>query len=245
MANKYDLQLMLGLDIYISELELLIHQPTLSELGMTMLSFSEINQIMGIFAFEDPDGKLSNFQSFMLVTSNLKGDLKKNLNLLFDLLFPNCKISFIHGRSMYIEQSLGEFKKTILIDEQNFELFQEVIKEIFCISSVDETGPVYNTKGEMANKIKEKLLQGRKKAAERKAQFTNGNSEGDFLVKYISVVSVSTGISVNEIKKYTLYQLYDILNRFNLWFNYDLDLRIRLAGGEVKKSAEDWTKNIH
>jgi hypothetical protein len=43
----------------------------------------------------------------------------------------------------------------------------------------------------------------------------------------------------------TLYQLYDILERFNYWIAWDIDIRSRLAGAKVDKPLENWMKQIH
>lgn len=246
-SKNHNLQLILGLDIFVPELELFVHQPTLTELGMTMMSTREINQIVGILTIDgenlDEGVKISNFEAFMLVYDSLKGALKNNLFLILDLLFPNCVFSFVPKRTIYISVPIGETKKTVMVEENNFNYLQESIKEIFCIDMNKSEEPEYNTKSKRAEELKRKILEGRKELAKRKAKQMDNND--DTLVKYISVVSVSTGISFNEIKNFTMYQLYDILNRYNLWFAYDLDLKIRLAGGEIKQEAEQWTKNIH
>ncbi|MDE6285086.1 MAG: hypothetical protein K2M17_05010, partial [Bacilli bacterium] len=109
MSNRYTLQLILGLDIYISELELLIHQPTLDELALTMMSSHDLYQVLGIFTVNGlKQENINNFQSFMLIYSNLKDKkIKNNFNLMLDLLFPNCQINFVADRTIYIEQNIG------------------------------------------------------------------------------------------------------------------------------------------
>nr|DAZ72865.1 MAG TPA: hypothetical protein [Caudoviricetes sp.] len=42
-----------------------------------------------------------------------------------------------------------------------------------------------------------------------------------------------------------MYQLYDLVERYTLYLNWDLDIRQRLAGGTPDKPAENWMKNIH
>ena len=43
----------------------------------------------------------------------------------------------------------------------------------------------------------------------------------------------------------TIYQLYDLIERFSLWQNWDIDLRAKLAGSTDKRQVENWMKNIH
>jgi len=42
-----------------------------------------------------------------------------------------------------------------------------------------------------------------------------------------------------------MFQIYDLIERFSLWVNWDLDVRQRLAGGKPSKEAENWMKSLH
>jgi hypothetical protein len=44
---------------------------------------------------------------------------------------------------------------------------------------------------------------------------------------------------------YTVYQLMDEFNRFNLKMKYDSWLQIKCAGTSDLKDPEDWFKDIH
>jgi hypothetical protein len=43
----------------------------------------------------------------------------------------------------------------------------------------------------------------------------------------------------------TMFQLYDLVERYMLYINWDMDIRCRLAGGKPDSPAENWIKNIH
>ena len=62
---------------------------------------------------------------------------------------------------------------------------------------------------------------------------------------YVSILSIGLHISMREISQYTMFQLYDSLERFSLQTNFDLDIRTRLAGGKPDGSPENWMKSIH
>jgi hypothetical protein len=42
-----------------------------------------------------------------------------------------------------------------------------------------------------------------------------------------------------------MFQLYDLVERYHLWINWDLDIRSRLAGGKPDSKPDNWMKNIH
>ena len=50
---------------------------------------------------------------------------------------------------------------------------------------------------------------------------------------------------LSECLELTLFQLFDLMERFSLYSNWDNDFRVRLAGGDTKKEAENWMKNLH
>jgi hypothetical protein len=43
----------------------------------------------------------------------------------------------------------------------------------------------------------------------------------------------------------TIFQLYDLVERYMLNVNWDLDVKQRLAGATPDHDVEDWMKNIH
>ena len=48
-----------------------------------------------------------------------------------------------------------------------------------------------------------------------------------------------------ELEELTMFQLYDLMERYVLYVNWDLDIRTRLAGGKPDSHPDDWMKNIH
>jgi hypothetical protein len=50
---------------------------------------------------------------------------------------------------------------------------------------------------------------------------------------------------LSEAMKLTMYQMYDLVERYTLYLNWDLDVRTRLAGGKPDTQPDDWMKNIH
>ena len=52
-------------------------------------------------------------------------------------------------------------------------------------------------------------------------------------------------MALEDCMNLTLYQLYDLIERFSLYTNWDIDIRSRLAGGKSDKKPDNWMKNIH
>ena len=50
---------------------------------------------------------------------------------------------------------------------------------------------------------------------------------------------------MNSFMKYTVYQLFDEFQRFELKMRYDVFLKARLAGAKDLKEPEDWMKNLY
>jgi hypothetical protein len=43
----------------------------------------------------------------------------------------------------------------------------------------------------------------------------------------------------------TIFQLYDLIERYSLYINWDIDIRSRLAGAKAEGQPDNWMKNIH
>ena len=50
---------------------------------------------------------------------------------------------------------------------------------------------------------------------------------------------------MNAFMKYTVYQLFDEFQRFELKTGYDIYFEARMAGAKDLKEPEDWMKDIH
>ena len=83
-------------------------------------------------------------------------------------------------------------------------------------------------------------MKARQRVAEEK-----GESEGSTLSTYISSIAIGQNLSINEISEYTIFQLYDTMERYQLYMAWDLDIKSRLAGGKSEDKPENWMKNIH
>ena len=99
---------------------------------------------------------------------------------------------------------------------------------------------MYNPVNEKAKAIADKLMRGRQKVAEIK-----GKNQGSVLARYESILSIGLQMSIYELQKYTMYQIFDAIERLNLKLDWDINLKVRLAGGDPKEDVENWEKDIH
>ena len=242
MAYDISLALMCGSDIPIPECQVIVHQPTLKEIaligekdffaGVQTLCINK-NMIQGEILLEDTN----NFQIFMMVMKEKETiDKKKAVQQLFSLIFPKQQF-ILTPRSIILKDE----NNSITIDENNFEAFQNVISKIFCISSGPMDTQTFNPGDRKAKDIADKLMRARQRVAAQK-----GEGNGSVFAQYISVLTVGlNSMSVLDCNNLTMYQTFDLVERYMLFTNWDLDVKSRLAGGKPDKQPENWMKNIH
>lgn len=51
-------------------------------------------------------------------------------------------------------------------------------------------------------------------------------------------------MSLEELSNLTLYQFFDLLERYMLYINWDIDIRARMAGAKNDKPMENWMKSL-
>ena len=233
------LALMTGIDIPIPEYGITIRQPTLKEISM--LGEKEffiaaqslcINKHMISESVELPS-EIENFEILMRILQEDKTKKPLVQNLL-SLLFP--KYSIIITPRAFSFNAAGE---NFIIDKGNFNYLQDYLQQMFCLQQTGKHS--FNPQGEKATEIAQKLLRARQRVAAQKASEEGESSLG----QYISAITVGiSSMSLNDTINLTLYQLYDLLERYNLYVNWDLDIRARLAGATGNKKLENWMRPL-
>ena len=239
----YRLALMCGTDIPVPECQVIVHQPRIKEIALIgEKDFFVGAQCLCINkSMTSQDESLlentSNFQIFMTIMSEKETkDKKAAVMQLFSILFPGYKVILTPRSILFTSKDGGN----IMVDENNFEFLQEILKEVFCFNS-GQGQDSYNPAGEKAKEIAEKLMRGRQRIAAEK-----GEDKGSALVQYTSALTIGlNSMSLKDIIDLTIYQLYDLVQRYTLFINWDLDIRTRLAGGKPETQPDNWMKNIH
>ena len=247
------LQLIAGTDIPIPELSVSLHQPTIREIAfigeeqyfsaLQMLCFNK-----QIIMAANPQGSsalqaMNNFQIFMtMVTNTEMKDVKQKqetILAMFVLLFPGYVAQFLPN-SIYFNNPTT--KHNFVLDANNFDALQRVLSEMGGMgNTTGGQNSNFNPANEKAAAIAAKLMKGRQRAAEAR-----GDGNGGVLMRYVSILTIGlNSMSLNECLNLTVYQLYDLIERYGLYIGWDLDIRSRLAGGKPDSKPEDWMKNIH
>ena len=237
------LALMCGTDIPVPECQLVIHQPRIKEIALIGEAdfFSGIQCLcLNKSMFVKDESLLAdtnNFQIFMTIMQE-KGaaDKKFAVQQVCTLLFPKYKVSFT-PRSVLITG--GE--APVMIDENNFEFLQEALTDICCLKTGPMDQQAFNPADAKAREIAEKLMRGRQRVAAQK-----GQSNVSIFSQYLSTITVGLGsMSLQNAMDLTMFQLYDLVERYMLYINWDMDVRCRLAGGKPENTPDNWMKNIH
>lgn len=233
-----ELLLLSGNDVPFPQAQLVIHVPTLKEIGY----IGEENFHKGchfvIFdknslSQEDKNnlGDLSNFDIFMSVmNSHEKTIHKTNALSILSLLFPDYEIKFEKDKML-----LQKEKFSSIINEQNYEEFKDILNQIFCLNTGDKD---YKPVDAMAAKIAEKIKKGKEKKAGKKESV-----KFNIYSRYLSILS--TGNNLIDYLSYTIYQLRDQFERFQLKENNDIYIRAKLAGAQNMEEVDNWMEDIH
>ena len=237
---------MCGTDIPVPECQLTIHQPSIEEISFigekNFFTGVQILTLHKTMFVEDKNllSQVNNFQIFMMIMqdSTMK-DKKEAVIQVLTILFPTLKPLFTPN-SLLLQSTDSESSEMAVIDEKNFEILQENFRKIFCTKIAPMDQQAFNPGGRKAKAIADKIMRGREKIAAEK-----NSSNSSIFSQYISVLSIGIGYTLSSLTKLTMFQLYDLVERYYLWVNWDLDVRTRLAGGKPDDKPDNWMKNIH
>lgn len=206
-------------------------------MGCELLKFDK-----SIFKGQDAQ-KLAQFSNLALLLTMIEDkhiDAKKSkVNLLFILaiLFPQYQIRF---QNLTIVLTHVETKEEFIINDENFDALQTIIKQMFCLTNL--ANKQYDPSGKLAEKIAKQI-----KAGQRKRAQLGPVTQKDLSIfnRYISILATAKQKSIYQIMDYTVYQLMDEYNRFMLWYSSDQWFKLKVAGATGMNEPPDWLKDIH
>ena len=237
------LALELGSDIPIPECQLVLHQPTIKEIAFMgehefFVGVQTLTLHKSMFMDKDkgvPES-ITNFQIFMTIVNGKEtADKKEIVKQLFLIIFPKYKVLFTPNSILFQDDNGNH-----MVDASNFESLQEILRMVFCVNSTDMDKQAFNPANDAAKEIAEKLMRGRQRVAAQ-----SGENNHSIFSQYLSVLVIGTQLGFNELQTYTMYQIFDLMERYSLYTNWDIDLRCRLAGGKPDTQPDNWMKNIH
>ena len=240
----YRLSLICGTDMLITECNLVAHQPRIKEISFIGESDFFIGAqtlcLHKTMFIEDKTilDSINNFQIFMtIMLQDETKDKKANILNVLNLLFPSYKVNVTPNSLLFIKEGVPP----ITVDGNNFEALQEVLRLIFCMHNGPMDQQAFNPANDKAREIAQKLMRGRQRVAAQ-----NGNSNVSVFSQYMSILTIGLGsMSLQDLTNLTMFQLYDLMERYTLYTAWDLDVRQRLAGGKPEGTPDNWMKNIH
>ena len=240
-----ELLLLSGNDLPFPEARLIIHQPRLKEIayiteqrfwpGCELLKFNK-----EVLSDEDKID-LSNRSNFNIIMMMIEGknlesqQARLNVMSILALLFPTSEILLGKKTIQLRNHQTGEVSE---INEENFDTFKQILISMFCLTNKENKE--YNPSGELAKKIANKIKKGR----EQKAKLAP-NAKISILSRYVSILAVGQQKDINDLMNYTVYQLMDEFNRYELKLHYDSWERFKIAGATGMEDPQDWLKDIH
>ena len=241
-----ELLLLSGNDIPFQQAKLIIHQPRLKEIayitesrfwpGCELLKFDKAS-----LPDQDKNGLLnrSNFNIIMTMMRERNMEAHQaqvNVMSILALLFPTSEISL--GRTV-IQLRDHQTQEVSEINEDNFDIFKEILVNMFCLTNKENKQ--YDPSGELARKIADKIKQGRAKKAKLAPE-----EKFSIFSRYVSILAVGQKKDINELMNYTVYQLMDEFNRFELKLHYETYEKYKIAGAtNLGEAPDDWLKDIH
>lgn len=234
-----------GADIPFPQAQLTIHQPTIKEIsllgeegfriGCEILNFSK-NSLLN----EDKK-HLENQTNFDIILNILKDNNSNsspdsyNAIMILLLLFPKYQIEFNNDSIVFTDGA-----EKFYINNSNYNFFKDILISMFKLEDSDQE---YNPGNKRAQEIAEKL----KKAKQRKQNMNKKNKEKKpaILDRYISILAVGEKKDKNALLNYTVYQLYDEFDRYQLWLSSDMYIRAKMAGASGMQEPDDWFKDFH
>ena len=244
-----ELLLLSGNDIPFPEAKLTIHQPTLKEIayigeenffiGCGFLDFSK-----NLLSHEDKTNLMNynDFDIFMSIVINKNKDVERSVEaafLVLELIFPLYDIS-VRDNLIILKKNNEEFS----INKNNFAKFKEIISSMFNLNLGRTSLEEYNPSGNMAKKIADKF----KKRHEVLNKISNKSSDKkkfiSILSGYVSILAVGLQKDLNSLMQYTVYQLYDEFQRFQLKMQWDAYLQAKMAGAKDLEAVDNWMINL-
>lgn len=237
--------LIAGIDIPIPECQIILHQPKIKDIAFlgdteffTGIQTLTLHKSMFVQLDKPALDNITNFQIFMTVIGEKEmAEKKKNVKDVLGLIFPSYTV-LITPQSIILKDSNNTMHT---IDDSNFEALQQVVREVFCLNTGPMDQTAFNPADKKAQEIAQKLMRGRQRVAAQK-----GGANTSIFSQYLSILTVGLhSMSLQNLLDCTMYQLYDLMERYSLYINWDLDVRTRLAGGKPDSQPDNWMKNIH
>ena len=232
-------------DIPFVEAQVNIHQPTIKEisfigednfrLGVALLDFNRFTVINS----QEDETVLEAYSDFEILMMVLKeqNEVRQPVEFVLNLLFPGYKIKIEDAEIvLFGQQGISR------INNFNYENFREIIVEMFCLKTKQAEG-VYNPSDGLAGKIAKKLQERQKKLAAQKNK--EAGKSTSLFAQYLSILAVGEQKDINQLAEYSVYQIYDEFDRYQLKLANDMYFHAKIAGATGMDEVDNWMKDLH
>ena len=218
-----ELLLLSGNDLPFPEARLTVHQPRLKEIAYITeqrfwhgCEFLNFNKELLPNQDKVDLSNMSNFNIIMTIIQERSLESQQaRLNVMSVLALLFPTNEILLGKQV-IQIREPQTNEVGEINQDNFEAFKRILTSMFCLTNSENKE--YNPSGQLARKIADKIKKGREQRAK---------------------------LAPETKMDYTVYQLMDEFNRYQLKINYDAWERYRVAGATGMSDPEDWFKDIH
>lgn len=233
-----------GADIPFPQARLTIHQPTIKEISM----IGENNFYMGCellkfsknsLSIEDRNNLINqtNFDIIMTMLRNQGNSSSPdsyNAMMVLLLLFPKYQIKLANEGILFIQDN-----EVMSITNQNYDAFREIFTAMFHLTDENKD---YNPANGKAAEIAEKF---RKAKQKRQKQSGTDSQQISILERYVSILSVGEQKDKNLLVNYTVSQLFDEFERYQLKTSSDIYIQAKMAGATGMQEVDNWMKDFH
>jgi hypothetical protein len=243
-----ELLLLSGNDVPFPEARVTIHQPTLKEIayigedtffmGCGFLDFSkkilDSQDKVNLDNYDD-------FDIFMSIMISDKKEVKKSVEcarLVLTLIFPLYDITVRSDAIVLIKNG----QEQGAITRQNFQAFKKILQKIFNLNMGKSAKEDYNPIGTMSQRIADKFKKRHEQLLKLKNNMASEHSDRgiSILSRYASILAVGMQKDLNDLMQYTVYQLYDEFQRFQLKVQWDAYVQARMAGAKDLEEVDNW-----
>lgn len=182
-----------------------------------------------------------NFQILMILLQE-QYEMEELVTSFFELVCPDFTISF--GDKSIDFTAHGSEYVNGRIHTYNYPSVKTALVELFLPQDVNDAE--YNPANDAAAKIAEKLRKAKEKIKNQKK--SDGNDNVSIIAMYVSTLAVGMCIDINTLYNYTLFQIYDVYNRYWLKSKYDMYQKIATTPMmDVSKMEEprQWADNLY
>lgn len=252
------LKLMTGAPIPCPELRATVTQPTVNDIAFLgekeffkYLGYLKLTKEAFLNTLDDSD-----------TTEEYKAEVKKAYATAsdFQIIMTICKenIEVVHGitiilllmfpgyNNVEIDEPFislkGTGKPEILINDTGLIALNEIIDYMFKLNEVQSTQE-FKPANKKAEEIAKKFQKRREKVAKEKGLDDKSANEA-IIATFVSTLSVALGLDIGVINKWTIYQLFTQMKRYNLFAQYDQQVRAALVGGSEGIEWVDWTQQL-